>query len=170
MQSGKGKGLRASRLGITLGLAMAAGAGVAALSLATSAPAKGAYAKSPWWEPGQGGVMPAVLDFRDPQGTLGVINAAGAVDTKGHPFFTPLGTNGRACVSCHQPSDGMSLSAATVQQRWQATSGRSNFTRNANSPPSTAPADSTARIVPQAPAPPSSSFATSGPSTSSAGT
>jgi hypothetical protein len=64
-----------------------------------------------------------VLDFRDPQGTLGIVNGSGAIDTKGHPFFTPLGTNGRACVSCHQPSDGMSLSVSTVQRRWQETGG-----------------------------------------------
>ena len=86
--------------------------------------AKSAYAKSSWWEPGQGELMSTALDFQDNYGTLGVINAGGPVDTKNHPFFTPLGTNGRACVSCHQPSDGMSLSVRTVQQRWDQTKGR----------------------------------------------
>jgi hypothetical protein len=48
---------------------------------------------------------------------------AGRVETRGHPFFTPLGTNGRACVTCHQPADAMSLSVATVRERWEATGG-----------------------------------------------
>src|SRR5690606_20370680 len=31
--------------------------------------------------------------------------------------------NGRACVTCHQPADGMSLSAETARDRWTATGG-----------------------------------------------
>lgn len=105
-----------------VGLVLAASFGLAAVGPAGAA--KEAYAKSTWWEPGQGGVMPAILDVPDAHGVLGVVNAAGPVDTKGHPFFTPLGTNGRACVSCHQPSDGMSLSVKTIRERWTATHGR----------------------------------------------
>src|SRR5215475_14679173 len=37
----------------------------------------------------------------------------GGIDLTG-PFFQSLGTNGRTCGSCHQPSDGMSISAANV--------------------------------------------------------
>jgi len=96
---------------------------VALASAGPASQAKSAYAKSTWWEPGQGGVMPATVDFADPQGSLGLINASGPIETKGHPFFTPLGTNGRACVSCHQPSDGMSLSVRTIQERWEQTKG-----------------------------------------------
>ena len=62
-----------------------------------------------------------------------------------------------------------SSSPAGSNISWQTTSGRLTLSRRANIPPTTAPADSTARIVPQAPAPPSSSFATSGPSTNRAG-
>ena len=40
------------------------------------------------------------------------------MDTKNHPFFEPMGVNGRACVTCHQPANSMSLSAETVQRRW----------------------------------------------------
>lgn len=105
------------------GAAVVLTAGMALAAVALAAAAKGTYVKSSWWEPGQGGVMPAVVDFKDPRGALGVINASGAFETKGHPFFTPLGTNGRACVSCHQPSDGMSLSVRTIQQRWEQTKG-----------------------------------------------
>ena len=46
----------------------------------------------------------------------------GGIDLTG-PFFQSLGTNGRTCGSCHQPSDGMSISAANVQQRFVLTQG-----------------------------------------------
>ncbi len=39
------------------------------------------------------------------------------------PFFQSLGSNGRSCASCHQPSDGMSISAANVQARFTSTQG-----------------------------------------------
>ena len=53
-----------------------------------------------------------------------MLNTAGAIDTTGHPFFTALGANGRACVTCHQPADGMSISAATLRKRWAETNGK----------------------------------------------
>ncbi|MBI5255446.1 MAG: hypothetical protein HY855_03025 [Burkholderiales bacterium] len=77
-----------------------------------------------FWAPGDGQPLPAELSFPNASGALGLLNTGGAVDTRGHPFFTPLGTNGRACVSCHQPADGMSLSVATIRERWAATQGR----------------------------------------------
>lgn len=45
------------------------------------------------------------------------------METRGHPFFEPIGVNGRACVTCHQPGDAMSLSAASARERWEATNG-----------------------------------------------
>jgi len=48
--------------------------------------------------------------------------AGGGIDLTG-PFFQSLGTNGRSCGTCHQPSDGMSVSAANVQQRFALTQG-----------------------------------------------
>jgi hypothetical protein len=81
-------------------------------------------AASQWWEPGSGRPLPAHVEYTDPGGKFGLINAAGTVTTKGHPFFEPLGTNGRACVSCHQPADGMSLSVATIDERWRVTGGK----------------------------------------------
>ena len=47
----------------------------------------------------------------------------GGMDLTG-PFFQSLGTNGRSCGSCHQPSDGMSVSAVNVQQRFSLTQGQ----------------------------------------------
>jgi cytochrome c peroxidase len=46
----------------------------------------------------------------------------GGIDLTG-PFFQSLGTNGRRCGTCHQPSDGMSISAANVQVRFLLTQG-----------------------------------------------
>lgn len=80
-------------------------------------------APSYWWEPGSGGVMATLSTYGNEHGTVAVFNAEGPVATKGHPFFEPIGSNGRACVTCHQPSDGMSLSVKTVRERWDATKG-----------------------------------------------
>ena len=80
--------------------------------------------KVTWIEPGSGAKLPEFDAFENTNGTLGVLNASGAVNTDGHPFFTPLGTNGRACVNCHQPTYGMSLSAASLLDRWRSTDGK----------------------------------------------
>ncbi|HUQ50666.1 MAG TPA: hypothetical protein VM692_00505 [Gammaproteobacteria bacterium] len=77
-----------------------------------------------WWAPGDGRPLPAEALYANPAGALGILNTAGAVETRNHPFFTALGTNGRACVTCHQPQDAMALSVATVRERWQATAGQ----------------------------------------------
>jgi hypothetical protein len=77
-----------------------------------------------WWAPGDGRTLPAEIAYANEYGELGVLNTAGSVQTRGHPFFEAIGTNGRACVTCHQPSDAMSLSVTTVERRWNATQGR----------------------------------------------
>lgn len=82
-----------------------------------------ASAAGQWWSPGDERPLPARVEYTNSLGRVGILNAAGPVQTKGHPFFEPLGTNGRACVTCHQPADGMSLSMTSIQERWQATRG-----------------------------------------------
>jgi cytochrome c peroxidase len=77
-----------------------------------------------WWQPGSGSALSDFVQYRDSGGTLGIINAGGWFNTEHHPFFEPLGPNGRACVSCHQPSQGMSLAAANLRYRWQVTKGQ----------------------------------------------
>jgi cytochrome c peroxidase len=47
----------------------------------------------------------------------------GRIDLTG-PFFQSLGTNGRTCATCHQPSDGMSVSATSIQRRFEQTEGK----------------------------------------------
>ncbi len=48
--------------------------------------------------------------------------AGGGMDQTG-PFFQSMGTNGRSCATCHQASDGMSVSALSVALRFAATAG-----------------------------------------------
>jgi hypothetical protein len=99
---------------LTLGCA----ALTAALGLADLA------AAAEWWAPGDGRPLPAEAFYPNATGTLGILNTAGTLDTRNHPFFAPLGTNGRACVTCHQPQDAMALAVATVRERWAATGGQ----------------------------------------------
>jgi len=83
-----------------------------------------AAADADWWQAGVSRVMPSRVEYGDASGRVAVLNANGAFETRGHPFFTPLGTNGRACVTCHQPSDAMGLSVDTIRRRWEETGGK----------------------------------------------
>src|SRR3989442_1673429 len=60
--------------------------------------------------------------FPNPTGEARTL-APASIDT-GNPFFEPLGANGRACATCHLPSDGWSLTPATAQRLFDATAGR----------------------------------------------
>ena len=66
--------------------------------------------------------VPNGAHFPNPGGTSATFSTIGTIDLTG-PFFQSLGTNGRSCGSCHQPSDGMSVSADHVQQRFDTTHG-----------------------------------------------
>lgn len=59
-------------------------------------------------------------DFVNPAGVHRSISLSGTIDTT-NPFFQELGTNGRACVTCHAPIDGFGLSAASARARFYAT-------------------------------------------------
>jgi cytochrome c peroxidase len=78
----------------------------------------------PWWDPNRGTPLPASKTFTDSSGQLRLLNTSCAVETDRHPFFTPLGSNGRACVTCHQPTSAMSLSLDLIRQRWADTQGK----------------------------------------------
>jgi len=73
-----------------------------------------------WWKPDEGRRFPAVLDYENDHGVLRTLLIGGPIETRDHAFFRAIGPDGRACVTCHQPADGMSLSAASVQHQWQA--------------------------------------------------
>src|SRR5579859_6003384 len=61
--------------------------------------------------------------FENPNGASETYSTVGGgIDLTG-PFFQSLGTNGRSCATCHQPSDGMSVAAANVQRRFVQTQG-----------------------------------------------
>ena len=61
--------------------------------------------------------------FPNPDGASSTYSTTDhGIDLTG-PFFQSLGTNGRSCSTCHQPNDGMSVSAAHVQQRFDTTNG-----------------------------------------------
>ncbi|HEY6507419.1 MAG TPA: hypothetical protein VIY56_05360, partial [Vicinamibacterales bacterium] len=78
-----------------------------------------------WWvEAGSRVTLPREMEFDNPLGRLGVLNIGGPVDTTGHPFFEAVGTNARACVTCHQPSNAMSVSVEAIQERWRVTQGK----------------------------------------------
>jgi hypothetical protein len=108
-------------LGVLLGIAVPA-VGVVVASRASAADQDQDGAR--WWVEGDGRTFPRQLDYPNEHGSLRVLLSGGRLETRGHPFFEPIGGTGRACVTCHQPSDGMSLAARTAVQRWKVTNGR----------------------------------------------
>ena len=95
-------------------------AGWIAVSLAVSAQT-GARR---WWAPGEATPLADFATYQNDRGAVGVLNTSGRMETRGHPFFEPIGQNGRACVTCHQPADAMSVSLDSIRARWQATGGK----------------------------------------------
>ena len=95
---------------------VAMGLGVATLAGALLAPtARGGAGAGP-----QGSIFTTVND----SGIARTINIAGFPVVAGaNPFFQDLGINGRRCVTCHQPADNMTVSAASIQARFEATGG-----------------------------------------------
>ena len=66
--------------------------------------------------------LPNMLPFPNPTGFAATYNTTGPIDLTG-PFFQSLGTNGRACVSCHQPADGWTVTPPHIQARFEASGG-----------------------------------------------
>jgi hypothetical protein len=60
--------------------------------------------------------------FVNPTGVAKTFSSLGRVNTN-NPFFQSLGTNGRACITCHQPSTGWTVTPEQVQRRFDATGG-----------------------------------------------
>jgi cytochrome c peroxidase len=77
-----------------------------------------------------------MFGFANATGMSRTYNVKGALDFR-NAFFQSLGTNGRACVSCHQPADGWSISPSHIQARFDLTAGEDPIFRTndgANSP------------------------------------
>jgi hypothetical protein len=65
---------------------------------------------------------PDMVPFPNPTGFAATFSTTGSIDFS-NPFFQSLGTNGRSCGSCHQPSDGWTVTPEHVQARFDLTGG-----------------------------------------------
>lgn len=99
---------------ILAGLAAAAGALTAAAAQDSALD---------WWDADESRELSEHRVYPNAAGMIGLYNADGPVSATDHPFFTALGSNGRACVTCHQPAEAMSVSAETIARRWEETKG-----------------------------------------------
>src|SRR4051794_40750029 len=68
-------------------------------------------------------IVPQFQVFADSNGAFATLNFGGSAKVTSNPFFQDLGSNGRRCVTCHEPSDGWSVTPRHVQARFAATSG-----------------------------------------------
>jgi len=67
--------------------------------------------------------IPQYEQHNDPSGRIATYQPKGSTATAGNAFFTPFGTNGRTCFSCHQPQSGWSLDPASARAIFAATQG-----------------------------------------------
>src|SRR5437660_982699 len=72
---------------------------------------------------GGGILIPQYATFPDASGFLATVNQGGPTVQASNPFFQDLGTNGRRCVTCHEPGDAMSITPPHVRQRFNSTQG-----------------------------------------------
>ena len=69
-----------------------------------------------------GSSLPNPLQTLNRTGVLSTYSTAGSIDLS-NPFFQSLGTNGRSCVTCHQPTDGWSVTPEHIRTRFLMSSG-----------------------------------------------
>ena len=62
---------------------------------------------------------PNLMAFSNASGQLRTFNTKGAIDLN-NPFFQDLGTNGRRCVTCHDPGDAWTVTPQSIQARFPA--------------------------------------------------
>jgi cytochrome c peroxidase len=68
------------------------------------------------------GYLQNLKSFSNPTGAARSYSSRGTLSTS-VLFFRSLGTNGRACVHCHEPGAGWSITPAGLQARFKQTSG-----------------------------------------------
>jgi len=68
-------------------------------------------------------IVPRFQVFVDPDGAFATLNLGGQTDTSTNPFFQDLGSNGRRCVTCHDPRDAFSVTPPHIQMRFETTQG-----------------------------------------------
>lgn len=69
---------------------------------------------------------PVILGFDvspNASGLLATFQPNGPILTASNAFFANLGTNGRTCMTCHQPRNGWSISPPDIKARFQASGG-----------------------------------------------
>src|SRR5207237_10423938 len=72
----------------------------------------------------------SIYTVHNESGMARTINVAGfPVVAESNPFFLDLGVNGRRCVTCHEPTNNMSVSAAGLRARFEATDGTDSIFR-----------------------------------------
>src|SRR5262249_28434153 len=64
----------------------------------------------------------AMLVFENAAGPMGTFSLPRDIDEQ-KPLFQDLGTNGRRCVTCHQPENAWTITPQSVQQRFLASHG-----------------------------------------------
>ena len=60
--------------------------------------------------------------FDNDQGMSETVTSALELDTT-NPFFQSLGSNDRACVTCHQPAEGWTVTPSSLRRRFLASDG-----------------------------------------------
>lgn len=71
---------------------------------------------------GERSFLPNMRLFANDTGLSATFSTSGRIDLDG-PFFQSLGSNGRACASCHQPNDGWTITPARLRARFKHTDG-----------------------------------------------
>jgi len=67
-------------------------------------------------------VLPNGVPFRNESGFAATVSTTGSIDLT-NEFFQDLGTNGRRCVSCHQPSTGWTVTPEGLRETFERTRG-----------------------------------------------
>ena len=96
---------RRRRAGVTLVFALCAAAFCVTLTRAMAADPRGDE-----------------LTYTNSAGVLRTLHTSGTID-RTNPFFEDLGTNGRRCVTCHQPAQAWSITPEELQERFARTDG-----------------------------------------------
>src|SRR4051812_31139612 len=66
--------------------------------------------------------LPNGVPFRNDSGYAATVSTTGSIDLT-NEFFQDLGTNGRRCVSCHQPSTGWTVTPESLRETFERTRG-----------------------------------------------
>ncbi len=92
--------------------------------------------------------IPVFAQHEDPGGKIASFQPGGPTTPALNAFFQNLGTNGRTCFSCHQPQTGWTVSAASVQERFERSRGKDPIFRLVDG--ATCPSDHVATLAEKA--------------------